>query len=306
MQLTFWGVRGSYPVPGRRTTRYGGHTACVEVCTSDGERLVIDAGTGLRGLGQKLSSEQAGRPQKHDILLSHVHWDHIQGLPFFDPVYSEGSEITLFGLRSANQELRKVVAGITRRDFFPIALSAVPAALEFQEVQPEACFQRGVFSVTPFALNHPFGSLGYRIEAGKAAVAYVSDTAPFSDMLHKQHFVNALEPPSEEDRAVLAAMRRSVVQALEGVDTVVYDTQFLPEEYQRFPFYGHSTPDHALEICREASVRRLVLYHHAPSHDDDQMDRIAELYARRGSELGIEVVASYQGLTLSLLNGGAR
>jgi phosphoribosyl 1,2-cyclic phosphodiesterase len=268
--------------------------------------LVIDAGTGLRGLGQKLNREYAGRPQKHDILLSHVHWDHIQGLPFFDPVYSEGNEITVFGLRSANQELSRMITGITRRDFFPIALSAVPAALDFQEVQAYVPFQRGVFSVTPFALNHPFGALGYRIEAGKGAVAYVSDTAPFSDMLHKEHFVTELETPSEADRAVLAAMRRSVAQALEGVDTVVYDTQFLPEEYRRFPFYGHSTPDHALEICRDASVRRLVLYHHAPSHDDDQMDGIAELYARRGSELGIEVVTSYQGLTLSLLNGGAR
>jgi phosphoribosyl 1,2-cyclic phosphodiesterase len=299
MQITFWGVRGSYPVPGAATVRYGGQTSCVEARSSTGETLIVDAGTGMRALGNKLLREAKG-PEHHHVLLSHVHWDHIQGLPFFSPAYIPGTRISIYALLTAADELQQVIGGITRSEFFPMALEAVPAAFEYHEVEPGVNFDIGGFRVMPIALNHPFGSVGYRVDCDGSSWAYVSDTAPFDQVLHKQHFLKGPEPLSEDDRIALGAMRDALVQRLVGVDTVVYDTHFTQDEYARFPHYGHSTPDQALEVCAAAKVRRLVLYHHAPSHGDDQMDKIAAEYLAKGAAVGIEVLTSFEGMTLPI------
>ncbi|HUJ60070.1 MAG TPA: MBL fold metallo-hydrolase [Kofleriaceae bacterium] len=298
MQITFWGVRGSYPVPGAATVRYGGQTSCVEARTASGETLIVDAGTGLRALGNKLLRESGGAPGQYHVLLSHVHWDHIQGLPFFSPAYIRGTKISVYALLTAANELDQVIGGITRHEFFPMPLEAVPAQFQFHQVEPGVDFVIGAFHVTPIALNHPFGSVGYRIDGDGSSWAYVADTAPFTEVLHKQHFLRGPEPLSDDDRVALAAMRDALVRRLAGVDTAVYDTHFLPEEYARLPHYGHSTPDHALAICAEAGVRRLVLYHHAPMHGDDQMDQIAATYLAKGAGLGIEVLTAFEGMTL--------
>jgi ribonuclease BN (tRNA processing enzyme) len=179
-------------------------------------------------------------------------------------------------------------------------LEAVPADFAFQKVEPGVELAIGGFRVTPIALNHPFGSVGYRIDGDGSSWAYVADTAPFDQVLHKQHFLAGLEPLSQADRAALAAMQAALIDRLRGVDTAVYDTHFLPEEYARFPHYGHSTPEQALAICVEAGVRRLVLYHHAPAHGDDQMDQIAARYLAKGAERGVEVLTSFEGMTLPI------
>ncbi len=299
MQITFWGVRGSYPVPGAATVRYGGQTSCVEVRSAAGDTLIVDAGTGMRALGNKLLRNAQG-PQHHHVLLSHVHWDHIQGLPFFSPAYIPGTTISIYALLTAADELHQVIGGITRHEFFPVPLEAVPAEFEFHQVEPGVEFEVGTFHITPIALNHPFGSVGYRIDCDGSSWAYVSDTAPFDQVLHKQHFLPGPEPLSDDDRVALAAMREALVRRLSGVDTVIYDTHFLPDEFAKFPHYGHSTPDQALEICVLAKARRLVLYHHAPSHGDEQMDRIAVEYLAKGAAVGIEVLTSFEGMTLPI------
>ncbi len=299
MQITFWGVRGSYPVPGASTVRYGGQTSCVETRTASGDTLIVDAGTGMRALGNKLARE-APAPQHYHVLLSHVHWDHIQGLPFFSPAYVPGTKISIYTLLTAADELHQVIGGITRHEFFPMPLEAVPAAFEFHQVEPGVEFDINGFHITPVALNHPFGSVGYRIDGDDSSWAYVADTAPFTEVLHKQHFLPGPEPLSDDDKLALAAMRDALVRRLAGVDTVVYDTHFLPDEYAKFPHYGHSTPDQAIEICAEAHARRLVLYHHAPSHGDDQMDRIAAEYLKQGEKHNLEVLTSFEGMTLPI------
>ncbi len=303
MEITFWGVRGSYPVPGRGTVRYGGQTSCVDVRTASGQSLVIDAGTGLRALGQKLAREAHGVAGVHHILLSHVHWDHIQGLPFFEPAYVPGTRIHVYALLTAADELQQVIGGITRHEFFPMPLSAVPAEFEFHEVEPGALMTFGEIKVLPIALNHPFGAVGYRLDADGTSVAYVADTAPFTQVLHKQHFLPGLEELTADDRKALDRMQADLMVALHGCDTVIYDTHFLPEEYARFPHYGHSTPEHALEIVGGIGVRRLILYHHSPSHTDDQMDEIALRYRALGAQRGIDVVTACEGMVLSV---GAR
>jgi len=299
MYLTFWGVRGSYPVPGAATVRYGGHTSCVELRSDTGGCLVIDAGTGLRALGKKLAAEaQPSGGETYNLILSHVHWDHIQGLPFFEPAYIGDTKIVVHAPRAAAKELRQVIGGITRHEFFPVDLDAVPADFEFNEVVPGTSFEIGEFTVLPIGLNHPFGAVGYRIDADNTSVAYVSDTAPFDRMLHKQHFTGGLEEPSADDRVVLAEMRANLVSSLRGVDTVIYDTHFTKDEYEKFPHWGHSTPEHALAICQEAGVRQLVLYHHAPAHDDDTMDQIAEEYGVLGHERDVNVVVAKENMTI--------
>lgn len=181
-----------------------------------------------------------------------------------------------------------------------MSLDAVPASFEFHQVEPGVELEIDGFRVTPIALNHPFGSVGYRIDCDGSSWAYVADTAPFDQVLHKQHFLSGPEPLSVDDRVALAAMREALIRRLEGVDTIVYDTHFLPEEYARFPHYGHSTPDQALEVCVAAHARRLVLYHHAPSHTDEQMDKVAADYLEVGARLGIEVLTSFEGMTLPI------
>lgn len=307
MDITFWGVRGSYPVPGPATVRYGGQTSCVEVRTKGGHSVIIDAGTGLRALGQKLSRERTSGSRRYSILLSHVHWDHIQGLPFFEPAYVPDTVIDVYALLTAADELQQVIGGITRHEFFPIPLEAAPADFQFHEVEPGVPIALDGLHVMPMALNHPFGAVGYRIDADGTSVAYVSDTAPFTEVLHKQHFLSGLEPLTDDDRAALDRMRAELVTALRGCDTVIYDTHYVPDEYARFPHYGHSTPDHALELLAGNDVRRLILYHHAPSHDDDQMDRIAADYKARGAEVGLDVITACEGmvLTVGALRGAA-
>src|SRR4029078_13518364 len=153
--ITFWGVRGSYPVPGAATVRYGGQTSCVEARTANGAVLIVRAGTGLRALGNKLVRESAGAPGHYHVLLSHVHWDHIQGLPFFSPAYIPGTTISVYALLTAADALQQVICGITRHEFFPVPLEAAPAQITYNEVEPGVRMQLGDFSVLPIALNHP-------------------------------------------------------------------------------------------------------------------------------------------------------
>lgn len=305
LRVTVWGARGSIPTPGPLTARYGGNTPCVSLRHEGPEgtsHVILDAGTGIRPLGRALV-EASKEPLVADLLLSHTHWDHIQGLPFFEPAYLEGTRISIYALRAAAVELKQVIGGITRHEFFPVNLEAVPADFEFHEVEPGVPFQIGDFSLMPVALNHPFGAVGYRVTADGTSFAYVSDTAPFTDMLHKQHFHAGPEEPSAEDRAQLAEMERSLRAQLAGTDTVIYDTHFLPEEYAAFPHYGHSTPDHALGLCQGIDIRRLVLFHHAPGHTDAIMDKIAATYADKGRGVGLDVLVAQEGLTLSIGEG---
>ena len=274
MDVKFWGVRGSYPVPGPSTNRYGGNTACVQVCPSDGGIIVLDAGTGLRRLGHELMAGPAGRGEAViHLLVSHTHWDHIQGLPFFAPLYVAGNRIKIYG-RQREVHLEDIFRTQTAAPYFSVNLDEVAATVEYVELIEGASFQLGLAAVSCARLNHPDISIGYRVEADGAALVYVSDTAPFDRILFEhQFFPTQPEPPSAKEAAYLSLLRHGVIDLCAGADLVIFDTMFSLEEYEARPHWGHSTAEHALELCEEAGAAALALFHYSPTATDEDLDQ---------------------------------
>jgi phosphoribosyl 1,2-cyclic phosphodiesterase len=278
----------------------------VEIRPKRAAPIIIDAGTGLRRLGKALMEEafRDGRGRA-SILISHTHWDHVQGLPFFSPLYRAGNQIDIFA-RKRDTHLAAVFSQQHGAPYFPVPLSAMQANMAFHELVEGAEFELGGAKITSTRLNHPSVALAYRIEADGAAVAYCSDTAPFTDLLLGHEFI--VQPPSLEDplppdvAAELTKLRAGVVALAHGADLLIYDTQFSYEEYRQRPHWGHSHPDDAIAIARDAGVKQLCLFHHAPLRSDDENDAILASYRgvieRAGDRFSI--VSAYEGLDLTL------
>ena len=241
MQIRFWGVRGSVPVSGERYLRAGGNTTCVEFL-HDGERLVIDGGTGLRALGASLGFGALDAT----FLFTHVHWDHIQGVPFFGPAFHPDSQFLFAGAPG----LREALAAQMRPPQFPITLDAIRAQLDWAELQSEVTIQVGPFAVTPLEMSHPDGVFAYRVEAGDRSVVFATDVE------HAGHVDDAL------------------VELSSGVDLLVHDAQYTDAEYQSRKGWGHSTVDEAVDVARLAEVGALALFHHDPDRDDVALRRL--------------------------------
>jgi len=304
MKVRFWGVRGSFPVPGSHTNRYGGNTSCVEVLPKGGTPIVIDAGTGIRHLGKELMQGRFGEGKgTAHLLISHTHWDHIQGLPFFSPLY-KGNTLHLFARQRDDVHLRAVFESQTEYPYFPVPLASVKADIRFHEIVEGQQFEIGSASITCTRLNHPWIAIAYRVDVDGASVVYASDTAPFSDILLEQEYIPKAPvlgaPLDPADAAKLRAMREGLVHLSRNADLLIYDTQFTPEEYQARPHWGHSTPASAIEIAVEAKAKKLILYHHAPARSDDEQDAILHRVRTMLVGIPLEVDAAYEGMELIL------
>jgi len=309
MRVRFWGVRGSLPVPGAPTERYGGNTSCVEISTSSGTRIIIDGGTGIRRLGKELMRGEfdQGKGRAH-LLVSHTHWDHIQGLPFFAPFYRDGNRLFVYARQRDDQNLRSVFASQADAPFFPVPFHKTRADVAFRELLDGARFEIEDAQVSTARLNHPYIATAYSVTADGAKVTYVADTAPFTDILFGHEFVSgpalAQGKLSKSDRAKLAIMAEDVVRLCTDADLVIYDTMYTAGEYQKYPHFGHSRPQDAIAVCQAAGVKCLALFHHAPDRSDSEVDTMLAGARALAKEQGtLDIVAAYEGLDLTLGRG---
>ena len=250
--INFWGVRGSIACPGANTVRYGGNTPCVEMLV-DSHRLIFDAGTGIHVLGQSLLGDL---PVSGHLFFSHSHWDHIQGFPFFSPAFMEGNEFDIYGgVIPQGVTIEHRLHDQMTQPNFPVPLQVMGANLRFHNLDYGDKIQLGDVTVTTGSLNHPGGAMGYRVSWQDYAVAYITDTEHFSDRL---------------DENILGLVDRA--------DVLIYDCTYTDAEYNHPKSskvgWGHSTWQEAVKVAQAARVKKLVIFHHDPSHDDNFMDSI--------------------------------
>ncbi len=260
MKITLWGTRGSLPSPGPETVRYGGNTSCVEVRSDDGTLLVLDAGTGIRRLGNVV--EPAIR--RIDILLTHLHMDHIQGFGFFGPLYRPDLEVHVYGPPSTTHDLRTRLTKYLSPPLFPVRLRDIPARLTLHDV-PFGAFNVNGLRVETALISHPGPTVGYRISDRSGTLVYMPDHEP---ALGAEEF-----PPAAEwtSGAGLAA----------GADLLIHDTQYTLAEYQQHIGWGHSAIEHTVAFAAVAGVKRLLTFHHDPGHSDDMVDQMEQAVRRR-------------------------
>jgi phosphoribosyl 1,2-cyclic phosphodiesterase len=288
LRMRFWGTRGSIPSPGAATVRYGGNTPCVELRTVTDRLVVLDAGTGIRELGRALLESSNGKPIRGDLFLTHAHWDHIQGIPFFGPIFNEGNEFNIWRSTRLAGTVDRVVKEQMSPVVFPVSFDQVGATIHFCEVG-QGLHQGDGYQVQAIPVRHPGGALGYRFfgsEVAEGGLVYISD--------------NELGVGGGDDSA--PDWRNELVGFIRGADVLVHDTMYTKAEYQRHQGWGHSTYEEAVDLALESEVATLVLFHHRPERSDDEVDGClaacrAEV-VRRGGRL--EVVAAAEGMTLTV------
>ena len=280
-QITFHGTRGSTPCSGSQYARYGGNTSCVSLEAGD-EIVIFDLGTGLRSYGAQLEAEGSDLGYRAAVLLSHLHWDHVQGLPFFRPLASPDAELDVYGPIQAGGSLGAVFDELMGQPFFPISIHELAGAVRFVGVDADD-FPIGGAKVRSRWIRHTSPTLGYRVDLEGVSVAYVSD--------HGQGCSDDADgyvPPE-------------VLELADGVDLLIHDAQHSCAEYERKRHFGHSTVDYAVDVARQAGARRLALFHHCPSHADAEVDALLLRACELASRTGIgNVFAAADGLTLSL------
>jgi CheY-like chemotaxis protein/ribonuclease BN (tRNA processing enzyme) len=300
MKIRFWGTRGSLATPGPGTLRYGGNTSCVEARTASGTLIVLDCGTGAHGLGRALAA--GGAPVRGHLMITHTHWDHIQGFPFFAPLFGRDNEWDIYAPGGLGQQLERTLAGQMEYTYFPVTLSQLGATIRYHDLV-EGDFALDDVRVVTKYLNHPALVLGYRLEVGSVAVVYSSD--------HEPHVPWASMDGAGVTGGGPAAHREDLrhVEFLAGADLIIHDAQYDLGEYRDKIGWGHTPAECAVDYALAARARRLAVYHHDPMRDDAGVDSLVEVCRRRVAAAGgrLEVFGAAEGQIVELAEGaGAR
>lgn len=301
-RLRFWGVRGSIPTPGPGTVRYGGNTSCIEVRAGN-EIIILDAGTGLRALGRELVAEFREQPLNLTLLLSHTHWDHIQGLPFFQPIYLPHCRLRILGYEGARRGLVNVLSGQMESPYFPVPFKELPGNIEIVELK-EMEFQVGPVRVRAAFANHPGICVGYQLFTDEGSVAFFPDNEP-----HCRHQGKMAIAPTKKTASLEYARteEQKVIEFLRGTDVLILDTQYDCAEYESHVGWGHGCVDDGVALALNSGVKQLYLFHHDPDHDDAKLDCLVaharELVAREQAALQVDVAREGAVVELATVSG---
>ena len=305
MRIKFWGVRGSIPCPGPHTVKYGGNTACIELRFDEIDRLIIiDAGSGIRELGNYMMANDLPKgPINTDLYLSHTHWDHIMGFPFFVPVYLPTTKLRIHGpVTHEADTLETIVGGQMTYRYFPVRDAELAAQIEYDHLK-EGHFDLGDgIKLTTKYLNHPILCLGYRFEYKGKSFCTSYDTEPYMNI-----FCTDSDDPSydeamaAEGEAVAREQNQVLEKFLEGADFVVYDTQYTQAEYEESKVgWGHSPMEHAVDVANRCRIKKMGMFHHEPMRTDQQMDELCKIYCRSGEDGGPEIFFVREGMEIIL------
>lgn len=288
MRVRFWGTRGSCPSPGPETAKFGGNTTCLEVLTDSGELVILDAGTGIRELGNTLVARAAGRPIRGDLYFSHAHWDHIQGLPFFTPAFQSANHFTLWGSPSLEESLEVVLRQQMSPVVFPVAFDQLKARMEFCQIDRRE--QRAnSYTMRTINVRHPGSALGFRI-------------APDGDEARSVIFIPDNELDRDGDHADSASSRDELVEFARGAKVLIHDAMYTGTEYMDHRGWGHSSYRDAIDFAIAAEVETLVLFHHEPDRTDEALQAQLELCHEMVRERSgaVKVIAAAEGLEIEV------
>jgi phosphoribosyl 1,2-cyclic phosphodiesterase len=304
IRVRFWGVRGSVPCPGPKTVKYGGNTSCLELRFGQEDRLVVlDAGTGIRELaGHIMQNDLPKGPIKTELFLTHTHWDHIMGFPFFIPIFIPNTELKVFGPVTYEEDtLDKIVGGMLTYRYWPVRLTELAAKIEYFNLKEGSRDLGGGLWLTTKYLNHPILVLGYRFEYRGKVFCTAYDTEPFRNV-----FDVSPDDPSYDEEAVkegaMAAQEENdkVVSFFQGADILIHDSQYTHKEYISSKLgWGHSSFEHAVNVAHKAGVKKLLLFHHDPDRSDAELEVIEnKIQKAAGGKTSMEVMIAREGMTV--------
>lgn len=293
MKIKFWGVRGSIPTPGPNTVKYGGNTTCLEIRTDDNDLIILDAGTGIHALAQALLKEM---PVNAHIFITHTHWDHIQGLPFFVPIFIPKNQIKIYGGLDpvTNEPINRALSVQLQYSFFPIREAQLKAHMDYLTIKAQEPITIGAAKITPIVLSHPVLNFGYRIDCDGRSLFFTGDYEP------QINIYDPLDEEYAEFQSFVDAKRQEVILAMQGVDALIIDSSYTSAEYASKQGWGHGTYDSAIKLAADAQVKKLFFTHHEPTRSDAELDAIYETLLSNHPEAGFELLLAQEGIEVTL------